>query len=115
MAKTIAQVGLFFEVRDVFGRKIRTTKDYWSKIKNLKHKELKYGITEVKKTLKNPTEVRKSVTDETILLYAKIFKNYDILIVGVKVLNGEGFLVTCYQTKKYKKKGELLWPNQKEQ
>lgn len=41
-------------------------------------------------------------------------QKYDILIVAVKVLNGDGFLVTVYQTKDYKKKGELLWPKQKE-
>lgn len=64
--------------------------------------------------MKNPDEVRKSVTDATILLYAQRQENYDILIVAVKVINGEGFLVTAYQTKEYKKKGELVWPKPKE-
>lgn len=104
---------ILFEVTDILGRKIRTTKSYWMKIKEVKHTELKYGILEVKKTLKSPDEVRKSVTDATILLYASI-KKYDILIVAVKVLNGDGFLVTTYQTKEYKRKGELIWLKQKE-
>lgn len=110
MVQKIVEYNLLFEVKDVLGRKIRTTKDYWLKIKTLKHRELKYGITEVKKTLTNPDEVRRSVADTTILLFAKYIKDYDILIVGVKTLNGNGFLVTCYQTTEYKKKGELLWP-----
>ena len=114
MVKIVIEYDLLFEVKDVFGRRIRTTKDYWQKIKMLKHRELKYGTAEVKKTLIKPDEVRESITDETILLYAKNIKKYDILIVGVKVLNGHGFLVTCYQTKDYKKKGKLLWPKQKE-
>lgn len=110
MKKKIVEYDLLFEVKDVLGRKIRTTKDYWQKIKTLKHQELKYDIPEVKNTLIKPEEVRRSVTDSTILLYAQKQKEYDILIVAVKVLNGNGFLVTVYQTKEFKKKGELLWP-----
>lgn len=114
MPKKIVGYDLLFEVTDILDRKIRTTKDYWQKIKTLKHRELKYGINEVKKTLIKPDEVRRSVTDLTILLYAKEVEKYGILIVAVKVLNGDGFLVTVYQTKEFKKKGELLWSRQKE-
>ncbi len=110
MKKSLVSAGLAFEIEDVLGRKIRTTKNYWKKIKEVKHTELKFGIPEVKNTLKNPIEVRQSVTDVTILLYAQKQEKYDILIVAIKVLNGEGFLVTAYQTKEYKKKGELVWP-----
>lgn len=95
-------------------RKSKSTKSYWKKIKEVKHTEIKFSIPEVKKTLKDPGEVRKSVTDTTILLYAKKIEKYDILIVAVKVLNSDGFLVTTYQTKEYKKKGQLVWQKQKE-
>ena len=114
MTRKIVTDDLLFEVKDVLGRKVHTTKDYWQKIKTLKHRELKYGAAEVKKTLKAPEEVRRSVTDATILLYARKQEKYDILIVAVKVLNGDGFLVTVYQTKEFKRKGELIWPKQKE-
>jgi len=114
MAKKLVDYDLLFEVTDVSGRKIRTTKDYWEKIKTLKHRELKYGVEEVKNTLTKPDEVRRSVTDSTILLYAQAQEKYDILIVAIKVLNGDGFLVTVYQTKEFKKKGEFVWPKQKE-
>lgn len=114
MSKKLIPEEILFEVLDILGRKIRTTKNYWKKIKEVKHTELKFGVFEVKKTLQNPDEVRKSVTDTSILLYAKKIEKYDILIVAVKVLNGSGFLVTVYQTKKYKKKGELVWQKQKE-
>ena len=114
MTKKVVEYDLLFEIKDVLGRKIRTTKDYWQKIKTLKHRELKYGVEEVKNTLTKPDEARRSVTDATILLYAQKKKKYDILVVAVKVLNGDGFLVTVYQTKEFKKKGELVWPKQKE-
>ncbi len=112
MAQGITRADILFEVTDVFGRKIRTTENYWKKIKEVKHQELRLGISEVKKTLLNPDEVRRSVTDPTIMLFAKRIESYDILIVAVKVLNGDGFLVTVYQTGVYKKKGTLLWPKQ---
>ena len=115
MVAKIVKYDLLFEVEDIFGRKIRTTKDYWLKIKTLKHRELRYGIREVKKTLVNPDEVRKSVADETIILYAKKITKYDILIVAVKILNNDGFLVTVYQTKEYLKKGKILWPKQQKE
>lgn len=114
MSKQLVSGDVLFEISDILGRKIRTTKTYWKKIREVKHTELKLGIAEIKKTLKNPDEVRKSVTDATILLYAQRQEKYDILIVAVKVLNGEGFLVTAYQTKQYKKKGDLVWPKQKQ-
>ncbi len=110
MTTKVIQYELLFEVKDVFGRKIRTTTDYWHKIKTFKHQELRYGVVEVKKTITNPDEIRVSIADETILLFAKRFGKYDILIIAVKVLNGNGFIVTAYQTKKYKKKGQLIWP-----
>lgn len=112
MSKKLISEDILFEVSDILDRKIRTTKSYWKKIKEVKHTELKLGVSEVKKTLQNPDEVRKSVTDASILLYAKKIEKYDILIIAVKVLNGGGFLVTVYQTKKYKKKGELVWQKQ---
>lgn len=114
MRKNIVVSDFLFEVTDVLGRKIRTTKNYWKKIKEIKHTELHFGITEVKKTLIHPDEVRQSVTDPTIFLFAKKVEKYDILIVAVKTLNGEGFLVTVYQTKKSKKKGNLIWSKSKD-
>lgn len=114
MPVKIINYDLLFEVTDVLGKKIRTTRSYWQKIKTIKHQELHYGIRDVKLTLTNPDEVRQSVKDETIIIFAKTMEKYDILIVAVKVLNGEGFMVTAYQTKEYKRKGEKIWPKQKE-
>lgn len=53
MSKKLVSEDVLFEVTDILGRKIRTTKTYWKKIKEVKHTELKFGIPEVKKTLKN--------------------------------------------------------------
>lgn len=109
MTKKLAEYDLLFEVKDPLGRKIRTTKSYWEKIKNIKHPELKYGVNEAKETLNIPDEIHQSVTDSTIILYARKIGEYGILVVTVKILNGEGFVVTVYQTVEYKPKGELIW------
>lgn len=109
MKRNLVRADRLFEVTDVFGKKIRTSKQYWEKIKTEKHQELKYGIDEVQSVLRQPNSVFKSVKDETITLYRKQM-NGDILIVVVKHFNGSGFVVTVYQTKKAIDKGEKLWP-----
>ena len=113
MGDDLQKYDVLFEITDILGRRIRTTKSYWEKIKEVKHRELKYDIEEIKIALIEPDEIRKSVTDATILLYAKTFTKDDILIIAAKILNGSGFIVTAYQTKVYKQKGELVWPKQK--
>ncbi|MBI3385271.1 hypothetical protein HY030_03720 [Candidatus Gottesmanbacteria bacterium] len=98
-----------FEAIDVFGKRIRTTKSYWEKIKQEKHKELRFDITEIIKTITRPEEVYKSIRDEFINIHYKKYK-HETLVVVTKHLNGDGFLITAYQTSKIKRKGEKLWP-----
>lgn len=109
MNQNIVNANQLFEIIDIFGKKIRTSQQYWKKIKTEKHRELKYGIEEVKSVLQKPDSVIKSVKDETICLYRKKMGG-DILVVVTKNLNGSGFVVTAYQTKKAVNKGEKLWP-----
>ncbi len=105
----IELTNVLFETKDIFGKNIRTTKDYWKKIFLIKHKELVIGKKEVVETIQMPDEVRKSVQDPFIYLFYKSFdKNY--LVVVVKYLNHHGFIVTIYQTTKLKRKGEKIWP-----
>lgn len=106
----IVSVNVLFEVVDIFGKRIRTTAEYWRKIKEEKHADLKYEPYDVVEVLENPDEVRRSVTDSTIVLYYKQFKLEHTLIVVAKHFNGHGFVVTVYQTTKSNKKGEKLWP-----
>jgi len=105
----IKKSDFLFEVNDIFGKLIRTTKSYWNKIFFVKHKELKVPKEEVIKVLKNPDEIRKSVQDPYIYLYYKNFGK-QFLVVVVKYFNGFGFIVTIYQTSKIKRKGEKIWP-----
>lgn len=100
---------ILFEVEDVFAKKVRTTKNYWQKIKTDKHRELKFEFKDVIKTLQFPDEVYLSVRDKYIRLFFRDFDE-EILVVLVKYFNDHGFVVTVYQTTKVKRKGEKLWP-----
>lgn len=107
--QSIEKTNILFEVKDVFGKLVRTSKVYWNKIFLIKHKELSINIDQVIKTMKNPDEVRLSIQDKYIFLFYKKHKeNY--LVVVVKYLNNHGFVVTIYKTSKTKRKGEKIWP-----
>lgn len=78
----IQKFDLLFEVKDIFGKQIRTTKDYWNKIFLIKHKELQVSQTEVMDLLQNPDEVRKSIQDPFICLYYKNLDKKSLVVVG---------------------------------
>jgi len=98
-----------FDITDIFGKHVRTTREYWMKIKKDKHQELIFEKQEAVDTLVKPDEVYRSVRDEYIKLFYKKFATTTLVVV-VKYLNGDGFVVTAYQTSKVKRKGEKLWP-----
>lgn len=109
MVGSLVKEDQLFEIIDVFSKKIRTTKNYWRKIKEEKHKDLIVGIGEITETIIKPDEVYQSVKDETVAIQYRKYLKF-ILVVVTKHLNGDGFLVTAYQTTKSKTKGEKLWP-----
>lgn len=109
MATHLVDPEVLFEVIDVFGKRIRTTKAYWKKIVTQKHADLTTGVEKVQDALIHPDFVYRSVTDPTIYLYRKSAKGKTLVVVA-KHLNSDGFIVTTYQTSKTQIKGEQLWP-----
>jgi len=108
-SKVVRKGNFLFEVVDVFGNKIRTTKSYWNKIITKKHPDFKYSTKEIENTIKKPDTVFRSIQDPTIVLYRKKMES-DTIVIVAKLLNSDGFVVTFYQTTKPQKKGEVLWP-----
>ena len=88
MPKFVTKEDLLFEIVDVFGKKVRTTKEYWNKIKTEKHSELKFDYNDVLRALTKPDEVYLSVRDPYIRLFYKNFTQAT-LVVLVKYLNKE--------------------------
>ena len=73
----------------------------------LKHPDLAGELETIKWTLTSPDAVRRSSRDHNILLFYAVRLRRWIVAV-VRRLNGEGFLVTAYQTDAIKE-GETIW------
>jgi len=88
-------MALLFVTSDKTGRDIRLTKERWHHI-TLEHPE----ITEHEQlieTLKHPLKIKPSKYDPDVCWYYKYLKNRKrYLVVSVKYLNGDGFIITAY-------------------
>ena len=91
-------MGFIFEVKDKTGRKIRLTKKQWTHI-NKKHPAIANYLDEIKETIENPDAVIES-EEENVCLYYKYYKRlkspYNYILVIVKYLNGEGYIMSAY-------------------
>lgn len=96
-----------FEVQSVLGKRIRTTEGYWNIISEGKHPIIKKYEKEVKETLENPDEIRKSKKDPSVFLYYKKYKAWFVCVL-VRHLNNEGYIITAYVADKIKK-GDIIW------
>lgn len=92
------------EVADKSGRKIHLTKKQWSHIRK-KHPEVE-NLEDIEQTLKMPLKIIEYSIDESVRYYYKNFKHHsppdNYLLVLVKYLNGEGYVITSYFTEKLK-------------
>lgn len=86
---------------------VRTTKEYWDYIVEIKHCNMRGKEKDVISTLSEPDMIRQSKSDETIFLYYKIKEKF-LYCTVVRHENGTGFLITAYMTDKIKE-GEIIW------
>ena len=96
-----------FEITDKTKRKIRLTKERWKHITSPSslHPYMTNYLEEVKQTLLNPDIIVLNKFDEKKMNYYKyIRERSEYLLVGVKYLNGEGFVTTAFMTRKVKKR-----------
>lgn len=98
---------IYFEVTCRLGKRIRTTKTHWSLISEVKHLEIAGQEGKVKETLIDPEIIRISEENTRVYLYYRRFGKYYLCVVA-RHLNDEGFIITCYFTKKIKE-GEEIW------
>ncbi len=105
--KLIMNGGVYFEVESVLGKKIRTTRERWKLISEMKHPIIKSYEPDVKETVSDPDEVRRSKKDRSVYLYYRKLSKYFVCVL-VKHLNSEGFVITAYLADKIKK-GDIVW------
>ncbi len=88
-----------FETEDMFGRLIYLSDERWKHI-NEEHPEVSEYIRQFDDVLKNPTKIVPFAYDKDIFYYYKYFKLRQFrtryLLLIVKYLNGEGFIITAY-------------------
>jgi hypothetical protein len=98
---------MIFKVTCKLGYKIMLRKERYLYM-SIKHPEVKSRIKEMKEILQNPEIVRESINDPKVLLYYKKF-NKTYLVLVVKLLNRDGFIITAYEAAIIKR-GNTIWP-----
>lgn len=89
-----------FEVIDKSGRKIRLSKEGWKHIKK-EHPQIQIkDIKQIKHTIIYPLKIKLSKYNMNVNFYYTFNKERKrYLMVCVKYLNGEGFIITAYYMK----------------
>lgn len=99
---------IIFELISRLDKKIRLTEIQWAHIES-KHKELRNQIQKMIVTLENPDLVYYSPVEENYHYY-KYFKETPVmekyLLLIVKHLNDEGFIITAFFVTKIRKEGK---------
>lgn len=96
-----------FEIQTPLGFITRTSEEYWQNL-IFKHPDIVDLEAEIRQALAEPDEIRRSSRDPNIFLFYLILKKKRWVVAVTRKLNGEGFLVTAYQTDAIKE-GESIW------
>jgi hypothetical protein len=100
-------VEIRFEIVTPPGFIVRTSDGYWRRLIG-KHPDLEELEQLVILTLASPDEIRRSSRDAGVLLFYRQRKEKRWVVAVARRLNGDGFLITAYQTDGIKE-GEMLW------
>jgi hypothetical protein len=96
-----------FEILTPLNFTVRTSEEYWQKL-IVKHPDIADLEAEVRQALNSPDEIRRSSRDPNLLLFYLTLKEKRWVVAVARRLNGDGFLITAYQTDVIKE-GETLW------
>lgn len=102
---------LLFEIKTPLGFSVRCTKAYWDFIAMEKHPALRGHEEDIKTTLAEPDEIRRSRKDMQIFLFYRGNTPRWFCAVAKQEADS-GFLVTAYPTDAIKA-GESVWKKSK--
>ncbi len=92
----------FFEAVDHSGRKIHLSTERWAHI-NTEHPEISRYFQDFGEILRHPTKVVSYLYDEKVQYFYKYYKQRKseskYLLIIVKYLNGNGFIISAYFVK----------------
>ena len=93
------------EIKEKTGGIIYLTDERWHHISS-EHPAVANRIEDIKETITTPLAIRESEYDSNVKFYYRYYKNLKsrakYLMVAVKYLNGEGFIITSFYTDKLK-------------
>lgn len=93
-------MSIIFEIEDITGRKIRLTDERWRHIVG-DHAEMSNSCGEIEASLSNPTVLKCSERDRSVMYYYKMLKHLKkYIMTSVKYLNNHGFIITSYYKKR---------------
>ncbi len=98
---------LAVDVQTPLGFRAICSHAYWEQITTVKHPAMRGRLEDVRGTLAEPDEIRRSVSDENVLLFHRKVTPRWVCVV-VKRADGIGYLLTAYPADKIKQ-GEVLW------
>jgi len=90
------------------GFQVRVTLSRWETMTRIKHPIMHGRQADVQAALREPDEVRRSRSDSDVLLFYRLERPGRWICAVVKVVAGEGFLITAYPTDAIKV-GEQIW------
>ena len=100
-----------FEVVSKLSKKIALTVPGYEHISE-RHPEVSGEFEKMKETLVNPQIIRKSMYDDNVWLFYRLFRKTPVsrkyLMVGVRLFNNKGTVITSYFTDKIKM-GDEIW------
>lgn len=96
-----------FEVLTPLGFTVRTSESYWQRL-IAKHPDIAELEELVQQALTAPDEIRRSSRDNGVLLFYLARSKKRWVVAVARRLNGDGFLITAYQTDAIKE-GESIW------
>jgi hypothetical protein len=99
---------VIFEATTPLGFRVRVTKAYWELIVRVKHPIMAGREEDVKDTLENPDEIRRSKSDENVYLFYKSESQKRWICAVSKQTDDIGFLITTYPTDAIKE-GVQVW------
>lgn len=92
------------------GRAIRLTNERWQHIIN--HAEMLDQRNRIVETLTEPDHVIATIADNNIYVYQRFYQQTPVtskyLLIAVKILEDDAFIVTAFYSRKAKK-GDIVW------
>ena len=87
---------IIIEVKTKDGKLIRLPEKQW---KHIRYRHPEISLDGIEDTIVNPT-ARIQYSDDITKFYKFIKREKKYVMVAVKILNGDGFVITAYKTKR---------------